>query len=239
MTRRPSNRSDPDLSAAELVRTALNIIAEEIERRPPQDGAPAALAVIREPAFQTKVEKSLADVQKWKATDKGEWNELFRHGALSPRHQAVAAKIAIALNSLRAAIRPLETAPPFGPLNWSLRYTEPGAIIDFPMSTDEIEKWRSHFQSIVDTKVRAGSRFDGRKLAAVRSAATLLEALGLSLSQTRHGAFDRLSATLWGEPDADFLHYLGEYAKVPERARLKHLERTAERARASRHPRRG
>jgi hypothetical protein len=236
MTRRRSSASVPDqeTDAAELVRLALEVIEEEIRRKSPRGGAPAALAMIREPVFETKVAKALAYVQRMKSTDKGEWTELFRHGALSPRHRAVAAKIAAALSRLRAAIRPLEAAPPFGSLRWGLRYKESGAIIDFPMSTDEIEKWRSHFHSIADSKVRAGSRFDGRKLAPVRSAAALLGPLGLPLSLTRHGAFDQLSAILWGEPDADFSHYLTEYANLPERARLKRLEREAKRARASR-----
>ena len=73
MTRRPSNRSDPGLSAAELVRTALDIIEQEIRRKPPLGGARAPLAVIREPAFQTKVMKAVLMVQRMKATDKGEW----------------------------------------------------------------------------------------------------------------------------------------------------------------------
>lgn len=243
MTQRPSN-ADVDLSAeppdaAEWVRLALSIIAQEIERKPPPGGggARAALATIREPAFKTKVAKAVLMVQRMKATDKGEWTRSFRYGALSPRHRALAAKIAAALTRLRAAIRPLETDP-FSSLNWELRYIEAGDVIDFPMSTDEMEKWRRHFQSIVDTKVRAGSRFDGRKGLAVKRAADLLLDLGLPLSRTRHGAFDQLSATLWGEPDADFSHYLGEYAKMLERLRLKRLEREAERA-ASRQPRRG
>ena len=121
MTQRPSNRSDPeDLNTRqrdeqELVRLALETIAGEIRRKPPQLGAPRALAMIREPAFQTKVAKAVEEVQRWKSTTKPEeWGYSMRYGVLTAQHREwrsrllkVTPQSACSAGSLGVILRPV------------------------------------------------------------------------------------------------------------------------------------
>jgi hypothetical protein len=228
MTRRPSSRSDPDLSASqrneELGRLALDIIAQEI-RRSARSRAPGALAAIRQPTFKTKVQKAVAHVQNMKTTKKSEWDYRIRYPVLTAQQRKVAANIAAALSRLRVAIKPLETGP--GTLlDWKLSLDiEDSDPVHFPMDRAEVEKWLKHFREVAATKVRRGSPLDVRKLVAVQTAARLFRAAGLSLNQTRNGAADQLSAILWGDPETPFEHYVEEFIKS-ERARARRQTRT-------------
>ncbi len=228
LTRRPSNRPEPDLSASqrneELVQSALGIIRQEIGRKPPQGGAPRALAMIREPAFKSKVAEAVEKVQDWKVTTKPEEWDRTRYGVLTAQQRKVAANIAAALRRFCVALRPLDSDTDAA---FKLRlWTETGDFsIDFPMDRVELKKWQQHYQGIANEKVRAGSSYDGRKSVAVSQAAELLKAVGLPLAQTRNGAFEQLSAILWGKPAAHFLRYLKEFKKF-ERARARLLSET-------------
>jgi len=168
MTQRQSNRSDPGLKAKErneeLTRQALKIIDQG-------------------PALKSMVEEDVEYVQRVKATKKAEWDDSLRHGVPSKHARRAAAKIAAALYRLRLATKPLEEGSPDISLRYDLRRTTySGLLIDFPIDNETLEEWRKHFQEIADIKVRVPSRFDARKLQAVRCAADLLIAAGLPLS---------------------------------------------------------
>jgi hypothetical protein len=166
----------------ELVRLAQDIVGNRIPR--------------------TKIERAVEYTQSMKTTKKSAWSDRLRYGfVITARHRDTAERIATALSSLRVALRKSDTLfrHHLGLLN------ESDEIVEFPLDSVAIEKWLRHFRKIADTKVRAGSPFDARKLVAAQQAAILLEAAGLPLNLTRSGKFEALAAVLWGEPDADFL----------------------------------
>jgi hypothetical protein len=148
------------------------------------------------------VEQAVVSVQRAKATQKTQWTYNLRYGhAVTAKERNAADKAATALKRVLPALRSVANDRQF-------------ALDDHPIDLAALEKLLRHLQTIADSKVRAGSRFDARKLFAVQKAAVLLRACGKPLTMTRHGAFDQLAATLWGDPEADFLHYLREYMKL-------------------------
>jgi hypothetical protein len=182
---------------AELVELALDIIG-------------------RGSALKSKVEQAVDYVQRMKTTRKSAWSYNLRYGVITVQQRYAAEKIAASLRSLKGALKPLETDRR---LRRHLQIeTESGEFMDFPLDRGAIERWEKHAQKVADTKVREGSKFDARKLLAAQQAAGLLDAAGLRLNQTRNGKFDQLAAILYGEPAADFRHYLGQYMRLRARS---------------------
>jgi hypothetical protein len=168
--------------SAELVRQAMDILSKGV------------VVVDR-----AKVERAFKIVQRAKRSRKENWTTNLRYlYAVTAKQRDAAEKAAVGLQRTLNALRPVAN-------DFQLRVDD--QVIDLA----PLEKLRQHLQAVAESEVRPSSPFDARKRIAVQEAAYLLEAAGIDLTTTRHGEFDNLSATLWGDPDVDFQELLIEY----------------------------
>jgi hypothetical protein len=157
-----------------------------------------AMDILGRRADRDRVERAFDGVLR--DTKKEDWNESLRYLHDVTAKERNASRKAIA--GLRRAIAAL-----------TLVASRLEIKTDHPIedAVASLEALRQQLQPVADSPVRAGSPFDARKRWAVRGAAELLKEVDKPLTTSRHGDFERLSAILCGDPDADFQEFVIEY----------------------------